>query len=191
MTDRLIDAAQLAATVHGTTARLEANPAGGIIRPWVEATLVRDVEVEIAWEQFGRSFSLRSDEPGGRGGGGSAPTAIRYFLTGIASCLQVWFAKGAALTGCELISVTLRVEAALDMRIEYGLSPSGIPEHILAVATVESPSNEGQVIAMADEAFRRCPLWNLVVRGLPGYRQVVHNGRLIVDTLPAGDRSGG
>ena len=59
-TDRLIDAARLAATVHGTASRLEANPSGGVIRPWVEATLVRDVEVEITWEHFGgRSSSFR------------------------------------------------------------------------------------------------------------------------------------
>ena len=71
------------------------------------------------------------------------------------------------------------------MRIEYGLQPSGIPEHIVARATVESPSDEAHVVAMADAAFRRCPLWNLVVRGVPGYRQVRHNDVIIVDTLPA------
>ena len=184
--ERLVDVERLRAGVLQTTGRLEANPDGGLIRPFVEARLIRDVSVELRWEQFGKDFTLRSDEPTGRGGQGTGPTAIRYFLSGIASCLQVWFAKSAALTGCELTRSTLRLEAALDMRVEYGLAPGGGPEYLLSRAVIESSSSDDLVLAMADEAHRRCPLWNLVTRGMPGYRQVEHDGRLILDTLPGG-----
>jgi hypothetical protein len=180
----IIDADRLRAGVLQTTARLEANPAGGRIRPSVESRLVQDVSVELHWEQFGHAFSIRSDEPSGRGGGGSAPTAIRYFLSGIASCLQVWYAKSAALVGCELRGCELRVEAVLDMRVEYGLAAGDQPEFLLVRASVDSPSPEPIVLAMAEEAHHRCPLWNLVLRGTPGYRQVELGGRLIFDSLP-------
>jgi hypothetical protein len=41
---------------------------------------------------------------------------------------------------------------------------------------------------MADEAHRRCPLWVLVTRSIPGYRSLEHDGRLLLDTVPAEDR---
>jgi hypothetical protein len=183
----IIDADRLRAGVLQTTASLEANPTGGRIRPYVDARLVKDVSVALRWEQFGRTFELHSDEPGGRGGQGTAPTAIRYFLSGIASCLQVWFAKGAALTGCEVHGLTLRLEASLDMRVEYGLEPSGSAEYLLSHAVVESPSPDELVLAMAHEAHGRCPLWNLVIRGVPGYRRLERDGRLLLDTMPPGE----
>ena len=112
----LIDAARLRAVVERTTESLRQNPGGGIIRPFVDSRLLSNVAAEAEWEQAGRSFSVRSDEPAGRGGNGENPTAIRYFLSGIAFCLQVWYAKAAALLDCELEDVHIRVEAALDMR---------------------------------------------------------------------------
>src|SRR5215218_10862281 len=74
-TDALIDAQRLKLGVLQTTARLETNPDGGIIRPSVETHLVRDVSVEARFEQHGREFVFRSDEPTGRGGHAAGPTA--------------------------------------------------------------------------------------------------------------------
>jgi uncharacterized OsmC-like protein len=182
-TDALIDAQRLKLGVVQTTARLEANPDGGIIRPSVQTNLVRDVSVEARFEQHGREFVFRSDEPTGRGGHAAGPTAIRYFLSGIAFCLQVWYAKGAALVGCELNGLTLELEAILDMRREYALAPTGVPEQLIAHISVDSPSPAAVVLAMVDEAHRRCPLSNLVAPSLPLEARVHHNGELIRDTL--------
>jgi hypothetical protein len=183
-TESLIDGPRLKAGVLQTTERLRAHPEKGLIRPYVDTRLIRDVSVEARWEQFGREFSLRSDEPAGRGGQGSGPTAIRYFLSGIAFCLQVWYAKGAALAGCELESVEVRLEASLDMRGEYGLPGSGVQQYLVARASIVSPSPTTMVMEVADEAHRRCPLWHLLVASIPGYRQLLHNGILVVDTVP-------
>jgi hypothetical protein len=184
-TESLIDGPRLKAGVLQTTERLRDHPEKGLIRPYVETRLIRDVSVEASWQQFGREFTLRSDEPSGRGGQGSGPTAIRYFLSGIAFCLQVWYAKGAALNGCELERVDVRVEAFLDMRGEYGLPPSGVQQYLVARANVGSPSSTAVVMAVADEAHRRCPLWQLLLGSIPGYRQLTHNGILVVDTVPS------
>lgn len=48
---------------------------------------------------------------------------------------------------------------------------------------LEAPEG-GMIPAMAGEAFQRCPLWNLVGRGVPVHRRVRHRGRLILDTVP-------
>src|SRR5688500_10716397 len=122
----------LRATVVATTDKLRGNPQGGVIRPYVETRLIRNVSAEAAWEQSGRAFSVRSDEAPGRGGQGEHPTAIRYFLSGISFCLAVWYAKAAALADVELHSLEIRLEGAIDMRVEYGLPPAPGPEYLLA-----------------------------------------------------------
>ncbi len=182
MTDALIDTERLRANVEQITAQLRANPAGGLIKPRVSTRLIRDVSAEATWTQFGREFSLRNDEASGRAGGGDAPTAIRYFLSGIAFCLQVWYAKGAALVGCEVEDIRLDLEATFDMRVEYRLSrDEAVHERLLVEAWVISPSPRRTVIALAEEAHARCPLSTLVGRAIPIHRRLHHNGELVFE----------
>jgi hypothetical protein len=171
-------------TVLVTTEKLRANPTGGIIRPYVDTRLLRNVSAEASWEQSGHEFSVRSDEAPGRGGGGEHPTAIRYFLSGVSFCLAVWYAKAAALADVQLDSFEMRLEAALDMRVEYGLSPAPGPEFLIATARISSPASAAAVRGIAEEAHRRCPLTNLVARSVPVYVRVLRGGELVLDTSP-------
>jgi hypothetical protein len=183
MTDEpLIDAPKLRDSVEHTAARLAELPSRGVIRPRVTTRLLRDVTAEARFEQYGRKFSFRNDEPPGRGGAGVEPTSIRYFLSGLAFCLQVWLAKGAALVGCEIDSVELDVEAQLDMRREYLLPTTGTAEFLVADLRVTSGSSSDLVLAMADEADRRCPLVHAVA--LPLHWRVTHNGAVVRDDRP-------
>jgi hypothetical protein len=182
----LIDREMLREMVLVTTEKLRGNPAGGIIRPYVETRLVRNVSAEANWEQSGRAFSVRSDEAPGRGGEGEHPTAIRYFLSGISFCLAVWYAKAAALADVELDSFGLRLEAALDMRVEYGLEKAPGPEFLLATARISSSASASEVRSVAEEAHRRCPLGVLVSRALPVYIRVFHDDAVVLDTVPPG-----
>ena len=175
-------------TVLDTTEKLRANPRGGIIRPYVETRLVRNVSAEARWEQSGREFSVRSDEAPGRGGAGEHPTAIRYFLSGISFCLAVWYAKSAALADVPIDEFQLRLEGALDMRVEYGLPAAPGPEFLIATARISSTASAEQVRSVAEDAHRRCPLSNIVGRALPIYVRVLHDSELILDTLPPGLR---
>ena len=181
--DPIIDAAKLRDSVEHTAARLAELPSRGVIRPRVSTRLLRDVTAEARFEQYGREFAFRNDEPPGRGGAGIEPTSIRYFLSGLAFCLQVWLAKGAALVDCSIEDVELDVEAQLDMRREYDLPPTGTSEYLVADLRVTSPSPSNLVLAMADEAIRRCPLAH--VAALPIHQRVTHNGVVIRDDLPA------
>jgi hypothetical protein len=182
--DGLIDRSLLREVVETTADKLRRNPAGGIIRPSIESRLVSNVSAEASWEQSGRTYTIRSDEAPGRGGRGEHPTAIRYFLSGVAFCLQVWYAKSAALADVALEDVQLRVEAALDMRVEYGLDPAPGPQLVLVTARVKSPAAADAVRAVALEAHRRCPLAGLVAAVIPIYLRLYHGGTLIWDTLP-------
>jgi hypothetical protein len=177
----LIDRAMLRETVVDTTEKLRGNPQGGIIRPYVDTRLVRNVSAEASWEQSGRSFSVRSDEAPGRGGAGEHPTAIRYFLSGISFCLAVWYAKAAALADVQLDSFEFRLEGAIDMRVEYGLPPAPGPEYLLATARISSPASPNAVRDVAQEAHRRCPLANLVAKSIPVHLRLFHNGELLLD----------
>jgi hypothetical protein len=158
-----------------------------VIRPRITSRLLADVSAEATFDQYGHAFTLRSDEPTGRGGTGAAPTSIRYFLSAIAFCLQVWLAKGAALVACEIEDVVLTIDGRLDMRIEYDLEPSGAPQYLVADLLVTSPSPPERVLAMTDEAFRRCPLVHAV--RLPVYQRVTQNGRILRDEAPSEDRA--
>lgn len=179
----LIDPERLRDSIERTAGRLSEFTRGGVIRPRVSTRIVHDVSAEATFEQYGRTFTFASDEPAGRGGTGSAPTSIRYFLSAIGFCLDVWLAKGAAVVDCEIRDVALMIEARLDMRIEYDLEPSGAPQYLLADVRVSSPSPSDRVLAMADEAFRRCPLVHAI--RLPVYQRVTHDGRVIRDELPS------
>ena len=181
MRQPLIDREMLRETVVVTTEKLRANPTGGIIRPYVETRLVHNVSAEASWEQSGRAFSVRSDEAPGRGGAGEHPTAIRYFLSGISFCLAVWYAKAAALADVELETFEMRLEGAIDMRVEYGLPPAPGPEYLLATTRITSPAATQAVVEVAKEAHRRCPLGNLVAKSVPVYLRLYHNSELVLD----------
>ncbi|NIP81918.1 MAG: hypothetical protein GWM90_22950, partial [Gemmatimonadetes bacterium] len=77
--------------------------------------------------QYGREFSFESDESVDRAGDGSAPSPLRYFLSGIAFCLQVWYAKGAAIVGCQIDDLRIEVRTFMDMRGEHRVGP--VPPH--------------------------------------------------------------
>ena len=180
----LIDVPMLRDVVLRTAEKLRKNPTGGVIRPSVDSRLLHNVSAEASWEQSGSTFRVRSDEAPGRGGRGEHPTAIRYFLSGISFCLQVWYAKAAALADIALDEVELRVEIAIDMRVEYDLPPSPAPEYLLVTARMRSSASAGEVRSVAEDAQARCPLVQLVGRAMPVFVRVFLNGESILDTLP-------
>lgn len=182
----LVDAERLSANVHETAELLRADPEAGHVRPDVRTRLVSDVHAVSRFTQYGKEFTFACDESEGRAGRGSAPSPLRYFLSGIAFCLQVWYAKGAALVGCRLDDLEIGVRTYMDMRGEHlidGIAPH--PQWIVVEATVASPDPAATVLAMVDEANARCPVSTLVGKAVPIYQRIVHGGVLLRDTIPA------
>lgn len=180
-----VDAGGLWRTLDETVRCLRSDPAAGLIRPRVSSRLVAGVIAESRFTQYGREFSFRSDEAAERGGTGTAPSPLRYFLSGLAFCQIVWYAKGSALVGCILESVEIDVETFLDMRGEHRIGDvPAYPQWLLLEARIGSPSPADRVLTMVEEANARCPVFNLVRRAVPIYERITHNGCLLRDTAP-------
>jgi uncharacterized OsmC-like protein len=166
-------------------ALLATDASAGHVRPLVKTTLIRNVHARSEFVQYDKRFTFECDESDGRAGDGQAPSPLRYFLSSIAFCLQVWFAKGAALAGVEVVDLEIDVQTYMDMRGEHrvGDTPPH-PQWIMVQAGVSSPSSAEAVLRMVDEANARCPVTTLVAKAVPIYEQISLNGELIRDTVP-------
>jgi uncharacterized OsmC-like protein len=182
-----VDLARLADNVNQTAQRLASDPDAGHVRPNVQTRLIADVQAQSDFVQYGKEFSFRCDESDDRAGKGEAPSPLRYFLSGLAFCQQVWYAKGAALVGCEIEELEIDVRTYMDMRGEHLVGEVvPHPQWIAIEARVTSPGTTDQVLQMVDEANRRCPVYSLVSRAVPMYERIAHNGSVVRNTLPEG-----
>jgi len=152
----------------------------------VKTTLIENVHARSDFIQYEKEFSFECDESEGRAGQGEAPSPLRYLLSSIAFCLQVWYAKGAGLADVEVEDLDIDVHTYMDMRGEHkvGTAPPN-PQWIIVEARVTSSSPAAAVLDMADEANDRCPVSNLIAKAIPIYELIHHNGALIRDTVPA------
>lgn len=183
----IVDLSKLKENVESTAALLESDPSAGHVRPLVSTTLISNVHARSDFVQYDKQFSFECDESEGRAGTGLAPSPLRYFLSGLAFCQQVWYAKGAALVGCEIEELSLDVLTYMDMRGEHliaGIDPN--PQWIIIEANVVTPSAAEKVLAMVDEANARCPVYSLVLRAIPIHERISHNGSVLRDTVPDG-----
>ena len=180
-----VDAQRLRDNVEQTTALLKRDGTAGHVRPRVSTTLIENVHARSDFVQYDKAFSFECDESSGRAGADAAPSPLRYFLSGLAFCMQVWYAKGAALSGCQIDDLEIDVLTYMDMRGEHLID--GVPPHpqwIVIEARVDSPSDPAAVVSMADEANARCPVYSLVSRAVPIYERLHHRDRLLRDTVP-------
>ena len=151
--------------------------------------MVENVNARSEFIQYDKEFAFECDESSRRAGTGSAPSPLRYFLSGLAFCQQVWYAKGAALVGCEIEDLEIDVVTYMDMRGEHlidGIAPN--PQWIVIEAGVTTPGTAEQVLALVDEANARCPVYNLVLKAVPIYERISCNGAVVRDTVPEGLR---
>lgn len=182
-----VDQDKLRANVEETAQLLADDDSAGHVRPRVRTTLVADVHARSDFVQYDKDFSFECDESAGRAGRGEHPSPLRYFLSGLAFCQQVWYAKGAALVGCLLDELTIDVLTYMDMRGEHhvGAAPAH-PQWIIIEAEVTTGSDDAAVLAMVDEANARCPVYALVSKAVPVYERISRNGVLLRDTVPEG-----
>lgn len=182
-----VDLEKLRANVESTAELLRSDASAGHVRPRVSTRLVENVHARSEFVQYDKAFAFECDESEGRAGNGNAPSPLRYFLSGLAFCQQVWYAKGAALVGCGIDELAIDVLTYMDMRGEHlidGIAPN--PQWIVIDADVTTAGTEEQVLALVAEANARCPVYNLVVRAVPIYERVARNGVVIRDTVPVG-----
>jgi len=183
----LVDRDKLRTNYLRLVEELAADGATGIVRPSVTARLVQDVTVESTFVQYDRPFRFVGDEAMHRGGHEEGPSPMRYFLSGLAFCLEGWYAKGSAVEDCELDGLELELRTFMDMRGEHAFPDvPAHPQWIVAESRVASRSPSDRVLAMIDWGDARCPLGSLVRRAIPIYPRVIHNGTTIRDEVPTG-----
>ena len=172
---------------YETVAKNLANDSNaGLMRPSVSTRLIENVSVESTFEQYGKTYTFYGDEAKSRGGYERGPSPMRYFLNGIAFCLQGWCAKGSAIAEVDIDSMEIDITSFLDMRGEHGFEevPAN-PQWLILDIRVGSPSPSEQVLEMVDWGISRCPLSVFVKKAVPVYERVSHNGKAIRDTVPA------
>lgn len=182
----LVDRATLRANHEHVAERLRADPAFGLMRPYVSATLARDVSVESTFVQYDREFTFHGDEARDRGGHETGPSPMRYLLSGVAFCYLGWVAKASALLGVELAACRATLRTLLDMRGEHGVGDAPPnPQWLVIETDLESAARAADVLAVVDHGRSHCPLTVLVGRAIPVWERVILNGEVIRDTVPA------
>ncbi len=171
--------------VESITERVRESPALGRVRPWVSTRLEQDVRAVARFMQYDQPHELRCDESTGRAGLGTAPSPMRYLLSSLAFCLQVWCAKVAALRGMDVEDLQIDVRTLLDMRGEHLVDD--VPPHpqwFVLDVRITSGAPVRRVIDVVTEAGRRCPVTSLASRAVPLHLLITHNGTTTYDERP-------
>lgn len=182
-----VDINKLKDNVNSMAETLATDDSAGHVRPRVITRLIENVNARSDFVQYDKEFSFECDESEGRAGKGESPSPLRYFLSGLAFCQQVWYAKGAALAGCEIEDLVIEVRTYMDMRGEHlidDIAPN--PQWIVIESRVDSPSDSTRVLEMVDEANARCPVYSLVSKAVPIYERIHHGETVLRDTVPTG-----
>ena len=185
MSAERINRSHLSENVATTAERLRRSPAEGRVRPWVSTRLEQDVRAVARFLQYDQPHELRCDESRGRAGLGSAPSPMRYLLSSLAFCLQVWCAKVAAVCGVDVEDLQIDVRTLLDMRGEHLVDDvPAHPQWFVLDVRIQSGSSPQQVIDVVAEAARRCPVTSLAARAVPVHTLITHNGTTTHDGRP-------
>lgn len=182
----LVDQETLRANYESVAENLANDANAGLMRPRVSTRLIENVSVESTFEQYGQTYTFYGDEAKSRGGYERGPSPMRYFLNGVAFCLQGWCAKGSAFAEVDIDSMEIDITSFLDMRGEHGFEdvPAN-PQWLILDIRVDSPSPAEQVLEMVEWGISRCPLSVFAKKAVPVYERVSHNGKAIRDTVPA------
>lgn len=185
MSGEIIDRPRLRASLEGIADRTRRDAASARMRPWVVATLDRDVTAVSRFEQYGTPYEFRSDESVERGGHDSAPSPMRYLLSSIAFCMVGWCAKTWAAADVAVRSLEAEVRTCLDLRGEHLVA--GAPPHpqwFVVEVRIDDDADPQTAIALLRDAARRCPTTSLVARAVPLHLVLVQRGRTQLDTRP-------
>ena len=181
----LVDQETLKTNYQSLAEKLANDPDAGLMRPYVSTRLIENVSVVSTFVQYDKEFTFYGDEAKSRAGFERGPSPMRYFLNGVAFCVQGWCAKGSALVGVDVDGMELDITSFLDMRGEHGFEdvPAN-PQWLILDFRVDSPSSAEQVLEMVDWGILRCPLSALLKKAVPVYERISHNGKIIRDCVP-------
>ncbi len=126
-------------------------------------------DVQFRAEVEGHSFI--SDERESSGGHDAGPAPMRYFVTGVMFCHQVWMVKKAALMGMTMTK--------LDGEISWW---NDVPTpRIVYKVMVDSDRSDDDVRAIVEAGAKGCNAFKAVEKATKIELSAVHNGKTIME----------
>lgn len=125
-----------------------------------------------------RQFTFSVDEPPQLGGTDTGPNPVELVLAALGTCQEIVYATYARLLGIPIESLAIRVSGDLDLRGFLGAAdvPAGYRAIDFDVA-IESSASVAEVARLVETVNRRCPVLDVLQRGLPVAGHYVLNGQ--------------
>lgn len=125
-----------------------------------------------------RQFIFTVDEPAQLGGTDTGPNPVELVLAALGTCQEIVYATYARLLDIPLESIAIRVSGSLDLRGFLGAAdvPAGY-EAIDYDVAIESPAPPEDIARLVDTVNRRCPVLDILQRGLPVAGHYALNGQ--------------
>jgi uncharacterized OsmC-like protein len=160
------------------------NPAGKNEQPErVPSRPIGTVRVDIARQEHKtfealfktgeESFRLMIDEPEIRGGKGSGPTPLGYFVTGAASCLMMQYANILKEKPMPVEDIKMLARAHNDREAR-------VFTDMIYQVELTGTISEADAECLARAASERCFVENTIAKALPITTEVSLNGKRVV-----------
>lgn len=124
-----------------------------------------------------RQFSFSVDEPPQLGGTDTGPNPVELVLAALGTCQEIVYATYARLHDIPIESIAIRVSGDLDLRGFLGAAevPAGYRAIDFDVA-IQSTAPAEEVARLIETVNRRCPVLDILQRGLPVAGHYALNG---------------
>lgn len=136
-------------------------------------------EVDTSWKggfkseanikSYGRSHTIRMDEPSALGGTDTAPNMVEVVLGAYGCCLTTGYVMNAAQRGIKLEGVEVSLKGDLDLRGFFGLSdkvPPGYTDVHVEVKINAPGATQQQVKDLHDHVEKTSPVGCILCRPL-------------------------
>jgi uncharacterized OsmC-like protein len=128
---------------------------------------------EAVFKTEDKSFQLMIDEPEIRGGKGTGPTPLGYFVTGAASCLMMQYANVLKEKPMAVESIKMLARAHNDREAR-------VFTDMIYQVDLTGTLSEADAKTLAKAASERCFVENTIAKALPITTEVRLNGKKII-----------
>ena len=124
-----------------------------------------------------RGFTLVQDEPVSVMGGGKGPTPTGFFISSVALCENVIFARNAALNGLPIDSLETAASGTWNMKGLWEIDGADSSFKSIMVETrLRTSGPVSQAARVAELTHRRCPIYATLRKSVSLSFKLVVNG---------------
>ena len=124
-----------------------------------------------------RGFTLVQDEPVSVMGSAKGPTPTDFFISSVALCENVVFARNAAVAGVHLDSLETVASGTWNMKGLFGIEGADSSFRMIAVETsVRTSATPSEVVKVARLTHVRCPIYATLRKSLDLTFKLTVNG---------------